>query len=95
MFSGNGKYGNPDRETLEWLTHSRGKGSDYTITLTYSVDEVDKTRKAYSEAHGTPWSAGNDSLAPFLKKRREDGYKFELRQGNPSPIELGDEQVPW
>ncbi|HWH84717.1 MAG TPA: MBL fold metallo-hydrolase [Burkholderiaceae bacterium] len=95
VFSGNGKYGNPDRETLEWLTHSRGKGSDYTITLTYSVDEIDQTRKAYFEAHGTPWSAANDSLAPFLKKRRKDGYKFKLREGDPSPIELGDEHVPW
>jgi len=95
VFSGNGKYGNPDRETLEWLTHSRGKGSDYTITLTYTVDEIDKTRKAYCEAHGTPWSAAKDSLAPFLKQRRADGYKFELREGDPSPIELGDEQVPW
>jgi hypothetical protein len=44
VFSGNGDYGNPERETLEMLFHARGD-DDYTIHLTYPIDEIDMGRK--------------------------------------------------
>jgi len=45
VFSGNGEHGNPERESLEMLVNARGD-SDYTIHLTYPVDEIDIARKA-------------------------------------------------
>jgi hypothetical protein len=44
VFSGNGEHGNPERETLEMLFNARGD-DDYTIHLTYPIDEIDKGRK--------------------------------------------------
>lgn len=44
VFSGDGEHGNPERETLEMLFKARGK-EDYTIHLTYPIDEIDVGRK--------------------------------------------------
>ena len=44
MFSGNGEHGNPERETLEMLLDARGD-ADYTIHLTYPIEEIDVERK--------------------------------------------------
>ena len=46
VFSGNGEHGNPERETLEMLLEGRGEDADYTIHLTYPIDEIDVERKA-------------------------------------------------
>jgi hypothetical protein len=45
VFSGNGEHGNPEREALEMLFKARGNG-DYTIHLTYPIDEIDVAREA-------------------------------------------------
>ena len=37
VFSADGKYGNPDRESLDWLIQARGKDAKYDIILTYPV----------------------------------------------------------
>ena len=66
VFSGNGEHGNPDRETLELLVAARGD-DDYTIHLTYPVDEIDVERKKQWESHqDEPWSDATHSLAAFL-----------------------------
>jgi hypothetical protein len=44
VFSGNGEHGNPERESLEMLLNARGD-EDYTIHLTYPVEEIDSGRK--------------------------------------------------
>jgi len=44
VFSGDGEHGNPERASLEMLFEARG-GDDYTIHLTYPIDEIDKGRK--------------------------------------------------
>lgn len=45
VFSGNGEHGNPERESLEMLVKARG-AADFTIHLTYPIDELDVERKA-------------------------------------------------
>src|SRR5215207_5182671 len=81
VFSGNGVFGNPERATLELLAGARGD-DDYTIHLTYPVDEVDVARKADWESlranelekrRTNPaqnvrpkWSQAKHSLAAFL-----------------------------
>jgi hypothetical protein len=44
VFSGNGEHGNPEREALEMLFNARSD-DDYTIHLTYPIDEIDEGRK--------------------------------------------------
>jgi beta-lactamase superfamily II metal-dependent hydrolase len=46
VFSGDGKHGNPERETLEMLQEARGTDAMYTIHLTYRIEEIDKNRQA-------------------------------------------------
>lgn len=45
VFSGDGEHGNPERESLEMLLAARGD-ADYTIHITYPIDEIDVGRKA-------------------------------------------------
>ena len=40
VFSANGKFGNPDRETLEMLAQVRGD-ADYRVHLTYPIADID------------------------------------------------------
>jgi|SRR5262245_268080 len=44
VLSGDGEHGNPERETLEMLFKARGN-EDYTIHLTYPINEIDVGRK--------------------------------------------------
>lgn len=81
VFSGNGEHGNPERSTLEMLAEARGD-DDYTIHLTYPVDEIDVERKKDWEKERAKetkkheknpnvkirpkWSNAKNSLAAFL-----------------------------
>jgi hypothetical protein len=101
IFSGNGKHGNPDRETLELLFNSRDKKEKYEIVLTYPVDETDQGRKEDFESeasrHGkaVKWSAAKQSLKALFDQKKTEGHQFTLRAGAPILIELGDEKVKW
>jgi beta-lactamase superfamily II metal-dependent hydrolase len=95
VFSGNGKHGNPDRSTLEYLVDSRGKQDDYAIYLTYPIADTDRERKADYAKKGKTWSAKEDSLKAFFEDRQKEGYAFTLRTGAPVKIELGDEPAAW
>ena len=44
VFSGDGEHGNPERESLQMLLDARGD-ADYTIHLTYPVEDIDAERK--------------------------------------------------
>ncbi|MCA1359613.1 hypothetical protein I6F14_14840 [Bradyrhizobium sp. IC3069] len=46
VFSGDGEHGNPERATLEMLLKARGVDAEYTIHLTYPIDEIDIERQA-------------------------------------------------
>lgn len=44
VFSGNGEHGNPERASMQMLLEARGD-DDYTIHLTYPIEEIDKERQ--------------------------------------------------
>jgi len=44
VFSGDGEHGNPERESLQMLLDARGD-ADYTIHITYPIDDIDVERK--------------------------------------------------
>ncbi len=91
VFSASGKYGNPDRASLEWLIEARGKTAKYTIVLPYPVADLDQARKAASKV---PWKPAQHSLAAMFEHYKDEGYKFKILDGKNGKIELGD-KIPW
>jgi hypothetical protein len=99
VFSGDGEHGNPDRETLEMLLDARPDAA-FTVHLTYSVEEIDKARKADWEeaqeknrAEGeevTPWNAKKHALASLFESRGfpDAKRKLEIVSAKPHLIEL-------
>ena len=95
VFSGDGKHGNPDRDTLQWIADARGKQAAYTVYLTYPVSEIDAARKADFAKKNKTWSPKKDSLKAFFQKTTQEGHVFKLHAGAPVAIDLGDESINW
>jgi len=89
VFSGNGEHGNPERESLQMLLDARDD-ADYTIHLTYPVDEIDAERKndwikeqAKEKARKAKkvrpnWSPAKHSLAAFLAAHKKLNDKIKI-----------------
>jgi len=79
VFSGNGEHGNPERETLQMLLDERGD-ENYTIHLTYPIDEIDAERKKeWEKKHKTPkWSPQKQSLTAFFAANKEFANKVQI-----------------
>jgi hypothetical protein len=91
VFSGNGEHGNPARETLEMLLAERGD-EDYTVHLTYPVDEIDAERKKEAKKHGQAWSVKKQSLASFFADNKAFAKKVVIvDETKPHLINLLDE----
>lgn len=75
VFSGNGKHGNPDRETIEMLLDAR-PGGGFTLHFTYPIAEIDQTREAEwgkERAKEIKRAAAWDKLPPEQRTgRRKD-----------------------
>jgi hypothetical protein len=90
VFSGNGDFGNPDRETLEMLSAARGD-DDYRIHLTYPVDDIDVERKKFREEKKLrpKWSKAKHSLAAFLADNPDVDDRVDIvEEGVPHTIDL-------
>src|SRR5688572_15720187 len=93
VFSGDGEHGNPERGTLEMLLQARGD-ADYSIHLTYPIDEVDVKRKEDWEKEQQKekvrkkknpkvevranWSPKKHSLAALFKGHKEFANKVHI-----------------
>jgi len=95
VLSGNGKHGNPDRASLQWLIDSRAKADAYRIVLTYKVSEIDAERKRDCQKKGKVWNAEEHSLASLFAEKQQLGYRFDVVEGAPFKIDLGDELAVW
>jgi beta-lactamase superfamily II metal-dependent hydrolase len=104
VFSGDGQFGNPERDTLEMLAAARGD-DDYVIHLTYPVGEIDVERKKDWEKHRADeqrrnankpavevraeWSDTDNSLAAFLAGNPAFSDKVVVvEEGVPHTIDL-------
>jgi hypothetical protein len=90
VFSGDGDFGNPDRETLEMLAKARG-ADDYQIHLTYPIDEIDIERKKFRDSKNIrpKWSKAKHSLAAFLADHPDVNDRIVLvEEGVPHTIDL-------
>jgi hypothetical protein len=92
VLSGDGKHGNPERETIRWIVDARGKDARYTLHFTYKIADIDGKRKAEA---GAKWKTERDSLAVFLNAKKAEGFAFNIVENAPILIELGDEMVAW
>jgi beta-lactamase superfamily II metal-dependent hydrolase len=92
VFSGNGEHGNPERETLEMVLAARGD-EDYTVHLTYPIDEIDAGRKiAHGKHSSKPWSPKTQGLAAFLAANKNFAQKIVIvDEKKPHLINLLDE----
>ncbi len=89
VFSGNGEHGNPERESLQMLLDARDD-ADYTIHLTYPVDEIDAERKndwikeqAKEKARKAKkvrpdWSPAKHSLAALIAAHKKLNDKIKI-----------------
>ena len=94
VFSGNGEHGNPERETLEMLLDARGEDEEFTIHLTYPIDEIDAGRKAdWQKEQGKEktkkknnpktkvranWSVAKNSLTSFFAAHKKFAKKVVI-----------------
>ena len=79
VFSGNGEHGNPERETLEMLLAARGDAADYTVHLTYPIDEIDAGRKKDWKKHSSKaWSPKKQSLAALFADNKKFAKKIKI-----------------
>lgn len=106
IISGNGEHGFPDRETFEMLMNAR-EGDDFTIHLTYPIDEIDANLKHDREMgqakerkrqEGTfrkarpDWSPKNHSLGYLINKNPTLAKKIRVvEEDRPHVINLQDE----
>lgn len=97
IFSGNGKHGNPDRSTLEWLFDARGQDAEYAVYLTYGVEETDELRRIehLKKSKLGPWRHEKHSLQALFEQREYQGYRFKVQAGAPFMIHLGDEAAEF
>jgi hypothetical protein len=93
VFSGNGEHGNPERETLKMLLEARGD-ANYTVHLTYPVNEIDVGRKADWEKEQAKekvkkqskpnaqvredWSPDKHSVTAFLSANQEFARRISV-----------------
>jgi hypothetical protein len=93
VFSGDGEHGNPERESLQMLLDARGD-AEYTIHLTYPVQELDAGRKLDWEKEQAKekkkqqknpnkkvrpdWSPGEHSLQALFEENENFGKKVSI-----------------
>ncbi|UPK29568.1 MBL fold metallo-hydrolase [Bradyrhizobium sp. 195] len=81
VFSGDGEHGNPERATLEMLLQARGADADYTIHLTYPVEEIDIARQA-------DWE--KEQAKEKARKKKNPASKKPIRENwSPAKHSLG------
>jgi len=65
VLSGDGKHGNPERDTIEWIEDAN-EGNAYTLHFTNPIEAIDKKRK--KEYHGDePFDPAKHGVGTFLE----------------------------
>lgn len=89
VLSGDGEHGNPERGTLEMILNARGTQPNYTIHLTYPVEEIDKERRAETLKKKKTWSAPRHSLQSLFQSNPDFAKKVSIvGENGPYLIEL-------
>lgn len=98
--SANGEHGNPDRAMLQMILDVRGEDDDYTIHLTYPLEELDverekdwnKQQARKKPANRQEWSHEEHSLTAFFDEHKKMAQKLSIvDKTKPHVIDLLDE----
>lgn len=100
IFSGNGEHGNPERRVIEWLRDARGD-DDYTIHLTYPLDEIDAAHEAEwnkerakrinrGKPPGDEWSPEDHGLVALFAADAKLESRLKIVDPNSHVIDLLD-----
>ncbi len=81
VFCGNGKHGNPERQTLQWLFDAQGD-EKITLHFTYVIATIDAERKKDAEKHHKPWDPKQHALATLFNQEKSNGRDFEVSMPN-------------
>ena len=95
VLSGNGKNGNPERTTIEWIVASHQPDDHYTLVIPYPISDVDKLRRAHALSKHKPWEHATHSLAALFEELTAEHYAFTLVVDAPFKIDLGATAVTW
>jgi hypothetical protein len=78
--SGDGTYGNPDRDTLELIEKTRPEGG-YTVHLTYDAASCDATHEAWGKGRkGQEYDPARHSIVEVVTRWRNAG-KIAVEEG--------------
>jgi hypothetical protein len=97
VFSGNGEHGNPERESLEMLLKARGN-NDYTIHLTYPIDEIDQRREEHwkkeqnKEKKRKAKNSDQEVRLNWSRQERSLRAFFDAHDGLEDKVEIVDEK---
>lgn len=94
VFSANGRHGNPDRQTIEWLIASREREEEYRMVFTYALKDIDAKRRELQTRDGSSWDESRDSLEVLLMRHKEEGYAFTWSEGR-AVLDLGSIALTW
>jgi beta-lactamase superfamily II metal-dependent hydrolase len=72
--SGDGTYGNPDRQTLELIRAAR-PDDDYALHLTYDAAHIDATHQADQKKKKKPFDPVKDTISGLIADLRGNGVK--------------------
>jgi hypothetical protein len=91
VFCGDGKHGNPERETLEMLFEAR-PGGGFALGFNHELDAIDAERQPEHEKQRKralalrqpppdpgPWDAEKHGVASFLRDAKRGGANFAIR----------------
>ncbi len=90
ILSGDGKHGNPDRNTLDWIVESRSNEDEFTICLTYPASEIDATHQKERTKKGKPWVPADHSIVGWKESVENSNPNCKIVNGGPIAIDLLD-----
>lgn len=91
VVSGDGTYGNPDRDTLKMIEEARPDGG-YVVHMTYSAADCDAQHEIWASTRKKKYVNATDNISEIVS-RWKAGPHIEVREG-PVSIELPGEKSP-
>lgn len=85
VVSGDGTYGNPDRDTLMMIERARPDGG-YVVHMTYSAADCDAQHETWASTRKKKYDQATDNISDIVSRWKADS-RIEVREG-PVSIEL-------
>lgn len=91
VVSGDGTYGNPDRDTLKMIEKARPEGG-YVVHMTYSAADCDAQHENWASTRKNKYDQATQNISEIIARWKAEGH-IEVREG-PVSIELPGDKPP-